>query len=66
MGYIFFYKNKIGIMYDTLKSLDVNLARNRCIIDNFGCIDASVSCIFVSILTIFSKLLLNLHPYKQI
>ena len=48
MGNIFFYKNKIGIMYDTLKSLDVNLARNRCKIDNFGCINASVRCIYGS------------------
>ena len=46
---------------DTLKSLDVNLARNRFIIDNFGCINASVRCIFFSMPTIYSKLLSNLH-----
>ena len=47
---------------DTLKSLDVNLARNRYIIDNFGCINASVRYIFDSIPKIFTKILYNLHP----
>ena len=43
----------------------MKLARNRCIIDNFGCLNACVRCIFVRVPTIYGKLLSNLHPDKQ-
>ncbi len=38
---------------------------NRCEFDNFVCINASVRCVLVSKSTKYSKLLSNLHQYKQ-